>query len=58
MVMEQIVILLVDPGQNLVFVVLLTTKLKTLAPSLVLSNVLAHRTFALTWEKWMVSDHI
>jgi hypothetical protein len=32
-VMEQIVVLLVDPSQNLVSIPLLTIKLETLAPS-------------------------
>jgi hypothetical protein len=38
----------VDPGQNLVFIFLLTTKLEALAPFWDISNALAHLTFAPT----------
>jgi hypothetical protein len=33
-----------DPGQNLISIFLLTTKLETLAPFWAISNVLAHLT--------------
>jgi hypothetical protein len=51
MVMEQIVVLMVDPGQNLVFAPLLTIELETLAPSWTISHALAHLTSLPTWEK-------
>jgi hypothetical protein len=56
--MEHIVVLLVDPSQNHVSTPLLTTKLKALAPSWAISNVLAHLIYVLAWEKWVVSDQI
>jgi len=40
--MEQIVVFLVDPGQNPVSVPLLAIELEILAPSWAISNVLAH----------------
>jgi hypothetical protein len=49
-VMKQIIVLLVDPSQNFIFVPLLTTKLETLAPSWAIFDALAS-----TWEKWVVS---
>jgi hypothetical protein len=51
MVMEQIVIPLVDPSQNLIFAPLLTIELETLAPSWTISHALAHLTSTPTWEK-------
>jgi hypothetical protein len=42
MAMEQIVVLLVDPCQNLVFALLLTIELETLAPSWAISNAPTH----------------
>jgi hypothetical protein len=56
--MEQIVVLLVDFGQNPIFAPLLTFELETLAPSWAISNVLAHLTSTLAWEKWVVSNQI
>jgi len=58
MVMEQIVVLLVDHGQNLIYAPLLTNELKTLAPSWAISNAPAHSTSTLAWEKWVVLDQI
>jgi hypothetical protein len=46
--MEQIVVLLMDLGQNLVFALLLINELETLVPSWDISDVLAHLTFAPT----------
>jgi hypothetical protein len=57
MVMEQIVILLVDPNQNPIFVPLLAVKLKILAPWAI-SHVPAHLISSPTWEKLVVLDHI
>jgi hypothetical protein len=54
--MEQIVVIMVDLGQNLVFTPLLTIELETLAPSWAIFDVPAHLTFAPTWEKWVVLD--
>jgi hypothetical protein len=53
--MEQIVVLLVDLGQTLAYVPLLTTKVETLIPFWAIFDALAHLTFALAWEKWVVS---
>jgi hypothetical protein len=58
MVMEHIVILLVDPGQNLLSVPLLIAELETQAPSSAIFNVLAHLTSTPTWEKLVVLDKI
>jgi hypothetical protein len=49
--MEHIVVLLVNLGQNRVFVHVLIVKLKTLAPSWAVFDAPAHLTFAPTWEK-------
>jgi hypothetical protein len=43
--MEQIVVLLVDRGQNHVFAPLLIIEFETLAPSWVISDALAHPIF-------------
>jgi hypothetical protein len=56
--MEQIVVLLVDPSQNLVSTLLLIVKLKTLAPSLVIFDVPTHLIFNPTWEKLVLLDQI
>jgi hypothetical protein len=56
--MEQIVVLLMDPSQNPIFVLLLIIKLETMAPSWAIFDVLALLTFAPTWEKLIVFDHI
>jgi len=48
MVMEQIVVLLVDPSQNLAYAPVLTIKLKTLAPYLAIVDVPTHLIFAPT----------
>jgi hypothetical protein len=55
---ETYCVLLVDPGQNLISILLLTTELETLAPSWAIFNTLAHLTSTLAWEKWVVSNHI
>ncbi len=55
MVMEQIVILLVDPIPNPISTPLMTTKLETLAPSWAIFDVPIHLTFVLAWEKLVVS---
>jgi hypothetical protein len=56
--MEQIVVLLVDPCQNPISVPLLITKLETLTPSWSIFDTPTHLTFAPAWEKWVVLDHI
>jgi hypothetical protein len=53
--MEQIVVLLVDFGQNPIFVPLLTFELETLAPSWAIFDTPTHLTFGLAWEKLVVS---
>jgi hypothetical protein len=58
MVMEQIVVLLLDLGQNLISAPQLTTQLETLAPSWAIFDALAHPTPTPTWEKWVVLDQI
>jgi hypothetical protein len=55
-VMEQIVVLLVDFNQNLVYAPMLTVQLETLTPSWAIFDGPTHLTFAPTWEKWVVSD--
>ncbi len=55
MVMEQIVVLLVDPVQNPISTPLMTTKLETLAPSWAIFDAPIHLTFVLAWEKFVVS---
>ncbi len=54
-VMEHIVVLIVDLGQNLVFVPLLATKLETLVPWAI-ANAPIHLISILAWEKLVVSD--
>jgi hypothetical protein len=56
--MEQIVVLLVDPSQNLISTPLLPVKLKILAPSLVIFYVPTHLISIPTWEKLVVLDQI
>jgi hypothetical protein len=56
--MEHIVVFLVDLGQNLVSIPLLTIKLETLPLSWAISNAPTRLTSTLTWEKWVVSNHI
>jgi hypothetical protein len=56
--MEQTVVLMVDPGQNHVSIILLTTKLEALAPSWAISDALAHPIYVIDWEKWVVQDRI
>jgi hypothetical protein len=48
MVMEQIVVLLVDPSQNLIFIPLLIAELETLILSWAISDVPTHLTSATT----------
>jgi hypothetical protein len=48
----------VDLNQNLVFVPLLTVKLETLTPFWAISDIPAHLTSALAWEKWVNLDQI
>jgi hypothetical protein len=57
-VIEQIVGLVVDPNQNLVFIPLLTIELQTLAPFLAISNNPIHQIFAPTWKKLIILDQI
>jgi len=54
MVLEHIVVLLVDPGPDLVFAPLLVIKLKILAPFWATSTSLAHLIFAPAWERYVV----
>jgi len=56
-VMEYIIVLLVDPGQNHVFVLLLVAKLETLTPFWSISNVPAHPIFAHVWEIFIIIKH-
>jgi hypothetical protein len=49
---------MVDLDQNLAFVPLLTNEVKTLTPLRAIFDALAHLTFALAWEKWVVLDQI
>jgi hypothetical protein len=56
--MQQIVVLLMDLGQNLVFALMLIVELQTLAPSWTISYAPAHLTFAFAWEKWVVLNQI
>jgi hypothetical protein len=56
--MEQIVVLMVDLGQNHVSPPLLIVKLETLAFSWAISNVHALLTFTFTWDKWVILDQI
>ncbi len=58
MVMEQIVVPLVVPGQNPILILMLTIKLETLAPFWAISNVPIHHTFELAWEKLVILDQI
>jgi len=58
MVMEQIIVLLVDPRQIFVFALQLTNELETPVPSWAISNAPTHLTFAPTWEKWVVLNQI
>jgi hypothetical protein len=54
--MEQIVGLLVNFSQNLVFVPLLTIVLETMAPSWAIFDVHTNQTSIPTWEKLVVLD--
>jgi hypothetical protein len=56
-VMEQTTELLVDLGQNLVFAPLLTIVLEIVAPWASF-DIPIDQTFALTWDKLVVLDHI
>jgi hypothetical protein len=56
--MEQIVVLLVDFGQNPISTPLLTVELGTMAICWAIYDTLAHSTFASTWEKLVVSNQI
>jgi hypothetical protein len=56
MVMEHIVVLLVDRGQNPAFALLLTIEVETFTPSWAISNAPTHLTSILAWEKWVVLD--
>ncbi len=58
MVMEQIIVPLVVPGQNPIYAFMVTIELETLAPSWAIFNVLVHRTFAPAWEKLVILDQI
>jgi hypothetical protein len=54
--MEQIVVLLVDPGQNPIFAPLLNTELKTLVPSWAIFDALAHMTSIRAWVRLDLRD--
>jgi hypothetical protein len=56
-VMEQIVVLLVDPSQNLASAFLLIIKVETLIPWAI-SDAPTHLTSLPAWEKWVISDQI
>jgi hypothetical protein len=56
--MEQIIVLTVDLGQNLIFIPLLIVKLEILAPSWAISDALVHLTSTFAWEKLVASDQI
>jgi hypothetical protein len=57
-VMEQIVVLMVDPGQNPIYVPLLIVELEILASSWAIFYTPTLLTFAPTWEKLVVLDQI
>ncbi len=52
------IVLLVDPGQNLVFAPMLVVELETLAHSSAISNAPAHVISTPTWEKLVVLNQI
>jgi hypothetical protein len=56
--MEQIVVLMVDPGQNPIYVPLLIVELEILASSWAIFYTPTLLTFAPTWEKLVVLDQI
>jgi hypothetical protein len=56
--MEQIIVLLVDLGQNLVSTPLLVAKLETPTPFWAIFNALAHLITTPTWERLVVLDQI
>jgi hypothetical protein len=56
--MEHNVVLLVDHGQNPTSIPLLTFKVETLTPFWAIFGAPTHLTYALAWEKWVVSNHI
>ncbi len=58
MVMEQIVIPLVVPSQNHVYVLMLTVELETLTPSWAMSNAHVHHASTHAWEKLVILDQI
>ncbi len=58
MVMEQIIVVIMDLGQNLVYGLLLTIELKTLVPSWAISNIVAHHASAPALDKLVVFDQI
>jgi hypothetical protein len=57
-VLEEIVVLLVDLGPNLIFALLLTIELETPAPSWAISNAFTHLISAPAWERFVVLDQI
>ncbi len=57
-VMEHIVVLLVDPSPNLASSPLLTIEVETLTLSWAISDALAHLTYVLAWDKWVISYQI
>jgi hypothetical protein len=54
MVLELIVILLVDPSLNTMFVPLLAIELDILAPSWAIYDVPTHMIYAIAWERYVV----
>jgi hypothetical protein len=58
MVMEQIVVLIVDPGQNPIYVPLLIVEFETLTPSWAIFDAPTHLTSVHAWEKLVVLDQI
>jgi hypothetical protein len=54
--LEQIIVLLVDPSPSLVLAPLLPIELEILAPFYTISGALAHLISAPTWERSMVLD--
>jgi len=56
MVLEQIIILLVNPSLGFIYAPLLATELEILAPSWAFSDVSTHLMFTPTWKGSMVLD--
>jgi len=58
MVMAQIVVPLVIPGQNHIYALMLTIELEILVPSWAISNDPVHHASTPAWEKLVILDQI